>query len=814
MVFVIATTVGLAPPSTAASTGPSAAAVLPAASVTAAAAVDDSTMEMTVVPMSYLDGAESMAAAKQRYAEVKNHPKLADPQLESLRRAQAAGNKSFYDTSTIDESSTQRSAISPPSEPDGGFADECRARGSWIKNRFEWCTTWIATALKFRDGLPVGYMFMTIELIGYGRDDGVRSIVIYGRPTAVFFGQEITAFDSVGLDLDCGIEGDPGCADSAAISKPLSAWVADSTLGAWSRWEITSNESVAPEQFNRLLGHDFHFSVRLGAASDLTEDFGIRCDSAPYFPTGRPKACIFADVIPHLQYSIKDENGNDTNQKEAALHIRQAQDFPNTTDPAELWDKEIPGKYTGVPWEGYLNRVPGETSVFPPPTEWLANERQRLIGCATLPAPPADMVRPQCDEYPFKTTLQGAASEVWDYSVKKITGSHNESAGSLLGHYYEDDRILYREVDRFYVEIRDQAGPPSPPGPILRVLPTVNGQEGVPIQLMAQTTLSGASARWRYQPFGPVDEGTQCFFSDANTFNPTLTCNDDGVFIASVEVDDGVNPVLFGETVVNVFNAPPRVHIQEPTEWQLFRVGAPIVFDVPFSDASNDTHICTYEWDDNERHDVFQPVGFHNCGTVGGFEHAGMYTVKVSVTDDDDGTGTDEVMIVVFDPNEGSAGIAGDTATPRGALVSDPTAAGETNVYFNAQYPLGGGLPVHLDPEGQTLAWVDGTTFRLELDAMQWLVITQDGKVAARGTGRVSNQPGYTWVLYGYDYCNGSTNPGCQNTTIDRLRMVIWETATNRKVYDHSPGSSEYDVDRIEPTPMTAGGVRVRRFPR
>jgi hypothetical protein len=187
-----------------------------------------------------------------------------------------------------------------------------------------------------------------------------------------------------------------------------------------------------------------------------------------------------------------------------------------------------------------------------------------------------------------------------------------------------------------------------------------------------------------------------------------------------------------------------------------------------------------------------------------------MYTVKVSVTDDD-GTGTDEVMIVVFDPNEGSAG---DTATTRGALVSDPTAAGETNVYFNAQYPLGGSLPVNLEPEGQTLAWMDGTTFRLELDAMQWLVITEDGKVAARGTGRVSNQPGYTWVLYGYDYCNGSTDPGCQNTTIDRLRPVIWETATNRKVYDHSPYSSEYDVDRIEPTPMTAGGVRVRRFPR
>jgi hypothetical protein len=46
------------------------------------------------------------------------------------------------------------------------------------------------------------------------------------------------------------------------------------------------------------------------------------------------------------------------------------------------------------------------------------------------------------------------------------------------------------------------------------------------------------------------------------------------------------------------------------------------------------------------------------------------------------------------------------------------------------------------------------------------------------------------------------------------MRLVVFESATGRVIYDHSPGDGEYDVDRINPTPMTSGGLHVRRFPR
>ncbi|WP_143728142.1 PKD domain-containing protein [Micromonospora cremea] len=310
-----------------------------------------------------------------------------------------------------------------------------------------------------------------------------------------------------------------------------------------------------------------------------------------------------------------------------------------------------------------------------------------------------------------------------------------------------------------------------------------------------------------------MDPGTSCVFSDSASRNPTITCNDSGTFIATVVLDDGVSTPVTAQTKVIVRNDPPQVSFTTPTPWQLFRVGEPVVFDAPITDSgSNDVHRCQYGWDDGEAWDEQFDANGRNCGVTHTYEHAGMYTVDLVVTDDDLAQGSTSVMIVVYDPNEGPASIAGSTATPTGALATDPNASGETSVHYAAQYPMGGRVPV-TEVNGQTLAWVDGTSFRLQLEAMEWFVITEDGKVAGRGTSTVDGKVGYTWVLYGWDYCDGSNSPGCQNIPSDKIRLVVFESATGKVVYDHSPGSNEFDVDRISPTVMNSGAVRVRRSP-
>ncbi|MGI5284316.1 DNRLRE domain-containing protein [Nonomuraea polychroma] len=46
-----------------------------------------------------------------------------------------------------------------------------------------------------------------------------------------------------------------------------------------------------------------------------------------------------------------------------------------------------------------------------------------------------------CDEYPFKSTLEGAASADWDFSIRAIKAKDNQDQGNALGRFYADFRV-------------------------------------------------------------------------------------------------------------------------------------------------------------------------------------------------------------------------------------------------------------------------------------------------------------------------------------------------------------------------------------
>jgi hypothetical protein len=728
----------------------------------------------------------------------------ADPLEGARERAATSGNAIPFDATTAAETPLL-AAVAPPAQPDPADAAACLASSGGVAGRVDdrmhWCNVLEIVHVTLEDDVPVGFTHVQLLVLGYGRDDGNRTLTVFGRPLSVVFDGVDTPATPMTLRFTC--RGDPGCVDATPVAATLGQWLEQVVSPVWSRWTMSSDASQSTRTDRQSYDVFEVIAAFPGAIADSPE-FGFRCDSASYIPN-RPAGCVFTDAMTYLQYARFDAAGNPTNQKSVAEHIRQAQDAPDTTDPlpAPGTSKNIPGKFTGVRDERFLTRVP---------TGGAAQRRNRAAkdrACALIPTP-TNIVRPQCDEYPFQSTLQGAGSAAWDFSIKYVPGAENGSAGTGLRTFYEQNRILY-DSDRFWVQIVDRQGQGSglPTGPSVDAGPDVNGDEGSPIALHGSAG-DGTTLGWTYAPVGTVDAGTSCSFSDATRADPTFTCDDDGLFQLTLTATDGAGLSASDVVFARVRNAPPRVSIAGVASWDVFRVGHAIVAHAPFTDAANDTHTCRWFWDDASDWEAsFEPRAPYDCGEVHGFEHPGMYTITVEVTDDDGGVGRATVMLVVYDPRVGSANIDGSTATPAGAWVDGPSTPGGTWVHYTGQYPPGGDTPY-----GQAKAWIDSTGFRLEPTGMAWLVLTPDGKVASRGTGTVGGRSGYSWLLYGWDACDGSNAGHCIAQSVgDTVRLVVFESATGRIVYDHSPGETEFDVDRINLRPLTSGGVQVHLFP-
>jgi hypothetical protein len=75
-------------------------------------------------------------------------------------------------------------------------------------------------------GNRTGFFYMDLLLLGYGRDDGQRSVVVFARPTAVLFGGIYTPTSSFGLTVACS---GPGCIDPSPVRLTAAEWLVGSS---------------------------------------------------------------------------------------------------------------------------------------------------------------------------------------------------------------------------------------------------------------------------------------------------------------------------------------------------------------------------------------------------------------------------------------------------------------------------------------------------------------------------------------------------------------------------------------------------------
>ncbi len=172
----------------------------------------------------------------------------------------------------------------------------------------------------------------------------------------------------------------------------------------------------------------------------------------------------------------------------------------------------------------------------------------------------------------------------------------------------------------------------------------VTAAEGSSARLVGATPSdSSATTRWS------VPAGTPCSIGDPVALQTTITCTDNGVFEATLTATAGERSA--SDTVlVTVSNAVPVVRITAPADMEsgtVLPTGQPLTLTAPISDpGSRDTHTCSIEWGDGSPRQT-GTVTAGTCSAPHVYASDGVFSVRVEVLDDDGGSGTAAVDVVV-----------------------------------------------------------------------------------------------------------------------------------------------------------------------
>lgn len=319
-------------------------------------------------------------------------------------------------------------------------------------------------------------------------------------------------------------------------------------------------------------------------------------------------------------------------------------------------------------------------------------------------------------------------------------------------------------------------------------------------------TVDGSTLDWSYSVGDDTDPAATCSFGDPHALMTSFSCDRPGTY----NVVLSVNGASAFSTVVRFVNQAPVVSIRNLEPWQLFQQSsADIQLEATIADSAYDSHTCKVAWDDGTI-DEFAASG-GTCALAHRYAAAGMYTIQVTVTDRYGAQSTDDVMIVVQNPYGATSTGDGSFLSPAGALFDHPSAVGEAWFHLTARfYPAQSYVPV-----GDAKVWLPGSDFRFDSgsSALQWLVVTPDGKVAAKGTGTLQGKGGsFGFVFYGYDGCGAASAPHCQPGA-DQFRVVVWDLAAGPNpgrglLYDNNPEAG-YDIDVVGPEPFQSGALTI-----
>ena len=263
-----------------------------------------------------------------------------------------------------------------------------------------------------------------------------------------------------------------------------------------------------------------------------------------------------------------------------------------------------------------------------------------------------------------------------------------------------------------------------------------------------------------------------------------------------VRVTDPGELTATGDGAVEVRNVAPEVGaVDAPIAPTI--VDSTVQVEAPFTDAGvPDTHTAVWVWGDGD-----SSAGTVNeaggAGTVTGshvYAVSGVYTVRLTVTDDD---GADDQavfqFVVVYDPDGGFVTGGGWITSPPGAYRPDPALTGKANFGFVSKYTHGATVP-----SGETEFQFKTAGLNFHAHDYDWLVVA-GAKAMFKGTGTVDGAGSFGFQLSAVD---GQVNGG---GGVDRFRIKIWNSADGGLVYDNQLQCAS-EADDAEPCTALGGG--------
>jgi PKD repeat protein len=225
--------------------------------------------------------------------------------------------------------------------------------------------------------------------------------------------------------------------------------------------------------------------------------------------------------------------------------------------------------------------------------------------------------------------------------------------------------------------------------------------------------------------------------------------------------------------------------------------GTPVTVGASFTDPGTlDTHTGTLACDGGTAGAVTAVVG--NASGVCTFTAAGVYTVALTVTDDDGGADTETAVsyIVIFDASGGFVTGGGWITSPEGAYSDDPSLTGKATFGFVSKYQKGATVPT-----GNTEFQFHAASLDFHGDSYQWLVVA-GAKAQYKGTGSIASRSGtFGFLVTAID---GDVSGG---GGVDKFRIKIWDVATGVTIYDNKMGQLE---DSSAATALGGGSISIK----